>query len=248
VLALALVCFAAISTGAGAASVALAFGDGLWTLTPFTMQMVFVVISGHVVARAPATAKLIAAMASPATNRTRRDRVCRVRSMLGLLLSWAMSLIFSGLLVRALARRRELSMDYRAAGAAAYLGLGATWSIRISSSAAQLQANPLSIPPNLLAVSGVIPFSETIFLWQSVLITGIVVVAAVSTAHCSAPGTVRVKTAEDLGIDLSATAGSLSASRRPGEWLEHSPVAAVVLVALAFGWLAHEFATKTWRS
>ena len=49
-------------------------------------------------------------------------------------------------------------MDYRAAGAAAYLGLGAVWAMGLCSSAAQLQANPASMPPALLAITGVIPF------------------------------------------------------------------------------------------
>ena len=63
-------------------------------------------------------------------------------SILASLLNWGLSLIFGGLLVRALAQRAELRMDYRAAAAAAYLGLGATWAMGLSSSAAQLQANP----------------------------------------------------------------------------------------------------------
>ena len=50
-------------------------------------------------------------------------------SMLASLLNWGFSLVFGGLLVRALARRDDLRMDYRAAGAAAYLGLGATWAL-----------------------------------------------------------------------------------------------------------------------
>ncbi|WP_164212820.1 TIGR00366 family protein, partial [Stenotrophomonas maltophilia] len=61
-------------------------------------------------------------------------------TMLSSFLSWGLSLIFGGLLAKALARRTDLRMDYRAAGAAAYLGLGATWALGLSSSAAQLQA------------------------------------------------------------------------------------------------------------
>jgi short-chain fatty acids transporter len=248
VLALALVSLSAVWIGASPGAVAIAFGDGLWSLTPFTMQMVFVVISGHVVARAPATARLITAMARvPQTGRGAVAYVALV-SMLTSLLSWAVSLIFSGLLVRELARRRELMMDYRAAAAAAYLGLGATWSMGISSSAAQLQANPLSIPSELMAISGVIPFTETIFLWQSgVIAVGVVLVAAV-IAYCSAPTPVRARTAEQLGVDIGLPTARLPERRRPGEWLEYSPILTVVLVGLAFGWLVHEFATKSWAS
>ena len=87
--------------------------------------------------------------------------------MLASLLTWAMSLVFGALLARALAHREELKMDYRAAGAAAYLGLGAVWALGLSSSAAQLQANPASLPPSILAITGGIPLSQTLFLWQS---------------------------------------------------------------------------------
>jgi short-chain fatty acids transporter len=70
VLAVALVSAAAMVAGASPRAVAIAFGDGLWSLMPFTMQMVFVVILGHVVARAPPTARLISAMARvPRTGR-----------------------------------------------------------------------------------------------------------------------------------------------------------------------------------
>ena len=59
--------------------------------------------------------------------------------MLTSLISWGLSLIFSGLLVREMTRRVK-GMDYRAAGAAAYLGLGAVWALGLSSSAAMLMA------------------------------------------------------------------------------------------------------------
>jgi len=246
VLALALVCVAAAWIGASPGAEAIAFGDGFWTFIPFTMQMVFVVISGHVVARAPATASLIAAMAR--VPRTGRGAVAYVAlvSMMVSLLSWAMSLIFSGLLVRELARRRDLTMDYRAAGAAAYLGMGATWTMGISSSAAQLQANPLSIPPELAAISGVIPFTETVFLWQSAVIALAVIVVATVIAYCSAPAPVRARTAEQFGVEIGAPSVCLPQRRRPGEWLEYSPVLTLVLVSLALGWLVHEFATRSW--
>ena len=80
-------------------------------------------------------------------------------------------------------------MDYRAAGAAAYLGLGASWAMGLSSSAAQLQANPASIPKTLLPITGVIPFTETIFLWQSMLLTAILIAVSALIAVCNAGST-----------------------------------------------------------
>ena len=103
------------------------------------------------------------------------------------------------LLVRALARRTDLRMDYRAAGAAAYLGLGAVWALGLSSSAAQLQANPASLPPSILSITGVIPFTQTIFLWQSgVLLLALVVVSLV-VAYATAPGPNSARDAQACG-------------------------------------------------
>jgi short-chain fatty acids transporter len=142
-----IVALAALAFGAGPQATAVAFGDGFWSLIPFTMQMTFVVIGGYVVATAPPVARLIDALARvPQTGRSAVAYVAVV-SMLASLLNWGFSLVFGSLLVRAIARRENLTMDYRAAGAAAYLGLGATWAMGLSSSAAQLQATPASRSP-----------------------------------------------------------------------------------------------------
>ena len=123
-LAVAVVAAAALINGASPAAVANSFGDGFWGLITFTMQMTMIVISGYVVATSPVIARFIESLASlPRTGRAAIGFVAAV-AMLVSLIHWAMALIFSGLLVRALARRSELKMDYRAAAAAGYLGLG----------------------------------------------------------------------------------------------------------------------------
>ena len=123
-----------------------------WTLVPFTMQMVMVIIGGYVVATTPAVNRLIAALARVPKSGRAAIAMIALFSMLTSLISWGLSLIFSGLLTREMARRVK-GMDYRAAGAASYLGLGATWALGLSSSAAMLMATRSAIPPALLAVS-----------------------------------------------------------------------------------------------
>ncbi|UXI67804.1 short-chain fatty acid transporter [Tahibacter amnicola] len=242
--ALVLVCAAAVVNGAPLMRVSKAFGDGFWSLIPFTMQMVMVAVSGYVVAVSRPAAHVIESFAG--LPRTGRGAVALVAalSMLSSLLNWALSLIFSGLLVRALARRESLAMDYRAASAAAYLGLGATWAMGLSSSAAQLQANPASLPPALLSVTGVIPFSQTLFLWQSLLLTAVLVVVSVIIAYGSAPGAESARTAQALGIDVTEPQTVDAPPARPGEWLEYSPLLTLLVVALGLGWLWQEFGQK----
>ncbi len=237
----------ALGFGATPRAAAEAFGGGFWSLVPFTMQMAFVVIGGYVLATAPPVARLVAALAR--FPRTGRGAVAFVAlaSMLSSLLSWGFSLVFAGLLVRALAQRTELRMDYRAAGAAAYLGLGAVWAMGLSSSAAQLQANPASMPPGLLPITGVLPFTQTIFLWQSLLLTGVLVGVSLLVAWLTVPRGDAARTVEHFPeAALLATAPSPARTRasRPGEWLEYSPLLVVLLSLLGFGWLALQFASK----
>jgi short-chain fatty acids transporter len=243
-LAVVIVSVAALAARAAPQDVAVAFGDGFWSLIPFTMQMAFIVIGGYVVATAPPVARLIERLAGvPRTGRGAVGFVALI-SMLASLLNWGFSLVFGGLLVRALARRDNLQMDYRAAGAAAYLGLGASWAMGLSSSAAQLQANPASIPKPLLAITGVIPFSETIFLWQSFALTAILITVSVLIAWWSAPGAAQAQTASGYIEKDTVALRPLAQHRRPSEWLEHSPLLTILIVVLALGWLIHEFQTK----
>jgi short-chain fatty acids transporter len=243
-----IVALAALAIGAGPTATAVAFGDGFWSLIPFTMQMVFIVIGGYVVASSPPVARLIDALAAMPKNARNAIAFVAIVSMLASLINWGFSLVFGGLLVRALARRTNLAMDYRAAGAAAYLGLGASWAMGLSSSAAQLQANPASIPKTLLPITGVIPFTETIFLWQSMLLTAILIAVSALIAWWSAPGASEAQGAEqftDVQDDQRAAADA-GVKNAPSEWLERSPLLTILVVLLALGWVIHEFASKVW--
>ena len=244
VVGIAIVVLAAFAIGVPLQDTSKAFGKGFWSLIPFTMQMAFVVIGGYVVASSKPASRLIEALAKvPGNGRSAVAWVALV-SMTASLLNWGLSLVFGGLLVKALARRTDLKMDYRAAGAAAYLGLGAVWALGLSSSAAQLQANPASLPPSILAITGVIPFTDTIFLWQSGLMLLVLVVISLVIAYVTAPGDASAKDAAACKVDISAEAQPVSKPSRPGEWLEHSPILILFLVLLAAGWMYEEFASK----
>ncbi len=99
-------------------------------------------------------------------------------------------------------------------------------------------------PAALLAVTGVIPFRETIFLWQSMLIAAVLTFSNTWIAWKSAPDEAHAQTAQHLGIDLSERRPALPPRTRPGEWLEYSPLPTLFIAALGIAWLASEFAAK----
>jgi short-chain fatty acids transporter len=246
-IAVVVVAVASLANGASPAAVSVAFGNGFWSLITFTMQMAFVAIGGYVVATSAPARRLIGWLADLPNNGRSAVGLVAVVSMLASLLNWGLSLILGGLLVLALAARPELRMDYRAGAAAAYLGLGATWAMGLSSSAAQLQANAASLPKTLLPITGVIPFSETIFLWQSVVITAVLLMVSGVIAVWSAPGPNTAVTAEAMGIKASRDDSiEVAPPQQPGEWLEHSPILTVLLALLAIGWVIYEFSRQDW--
>src|SRR5271167_1389314 len=226
-----------------ASKLAIQGGKNFWTLVPFTMQMVMIIIGGYVVASTPMVYRAIRALAG--IPKTPRGAVALVAlfSMLTSLISWGLSLIFSGLYVRECARRVK-GMDYRAAAAAAYLGLGAVWALGLSASAAMMMATKASIPPALFAISGLIPLRQTIFLWQSMATAAVLIAVSVAIAYWSAPSPENAKTAEDYGIEYETVDKPLEPRTKPGEWLEYSPLLTILVAALLIWYLVDVFRTS----
>jgi short-chain fatty acids transporter len=238
-----IVSLAAMVNGSSPVTVAETFGGGLWDLANFTLQAAMVVLTGYVVAASPPIARIIQRIAMvPSTPRGSVAFVALLSCLVSML-NWGLSLVFSGLLARAIARRNDLRTDYRALGAAAYLGLGSVWALGLSSAAAQLQATPASLPPELLDITGVLDFGATILTWQSLTMAAVLIALSVAIAWASAPQGTAVRTAEDMHVDLSDRVEPLPPRGRPGEWLEYSRILPMLLGLLTLGWLVNQFAT-----
>ncbi|MFC9894982.1 short-chain fatty acid transporter [Nocardia sp. NPDC127579] len=239
-----IVAVAALVNGSSPRTVATAFGDGFWDLTAFTLQMAMVVLTGYVIATSPPVARLIDRLATVPRSAAGAVSFVALLAMSISFLNWGLSLVFGGLLARAIARRTDLRVDYRALGAAAFMGLGAVWALGISSSAAQLQATAASLPPALLKITGVLDFGTTIFTWQSLLMCAIIMVLTVVIAHFSAPKGAAVKSARDMGVDLDDQPAEVAPRSRPGEWLEYSRILPILAGVLTLGWLLAQLAAK----
>jgi len=216
------------------------FGGGFWTLIVFTMQMTLIIVFGYVVASSPPVYRIVQTIAGIPKGPRSAVATIAFFTVVSSLLSWGFSLVFGGLLAREVVRRVPQT-DYRAAGAAGYLGLGSVWALGFSSSAALLMATKGSIPATLLPISGVLPLANTIFLWQSMVIAGILVALSVLVAYLTAPGATSARTAGSFGITVEPLKVSLPPRQRPGEWLEYSPILTIVIVLIGLAYLATVF-------
>jgi short-chain fatty acids transporter len=237
------------------------WGLGFWSLITFTLQMAMIIIGGYAVATSGPIARLITRLARiPKSPRTAVAFVAAV-AMLASYLNWAFSLIFAAILAREVARNVPKA-DYRALGAMAFLGLGTVWAQGLSGSAALQVASASSSPAPVQEVikagghaSGLIPLTDTIFTWQAIVATLIVYAVGVAMAWFIAPGEGNARTAEDIGIELKPLIGRGSAyngkqsqdgeKRRPGDWLEHSPLFSLLVVALGAIYLVRYFEGKS---
>ena len=238
-----IVCVAALAMKRTPTQISQDFGRSFWNLIPFTMQMAFVVIGGYIVAVSPPVRKVIDVLARfPKTPKTAVAYVAFM-AMLTSLLSWGFSMIFAGILMKEISKRVK-GIDYRAMGAAGYLGLGSIWALGFSSSAALLMATKGSIPPGLLAISGVITLKQTLFTWQNLVLILVLAVLSVWICYVSTPTAERAKTAEMAGIKYQDTQEDIGTPQTPGERLEFSPILTLVLVALGVIYLVDVFRTK----
>jgi len=235
-IAVVIVAVAALALGRNPSQIGIDFGTHFWDLVPFTMQMVFVLITGYVVAMSKPVHRLIEGIAGIPKGPKGAVAFVAFFAMVTSLVSWGFSLIFSGFLIKEISKKMDV--DYRAIGAAGYLGLGSIWALGLSSSAGLLMASKSSIPAGLYKISGVIPLDQTIFRWQNVLMIVILVLLSVGICYFSAPTGKNIKTAESAGITYGEMEIFQGKPNTPGEYLEHSPFLTIVIVILGILYIA----------
>jgi short-chain fatty acids transporter len=134
-------------------------------------------------------------------------------------------------------------VDYRAIGAAGYLGLGTVWALGFSSSPALLMATPASIPAALFKISGVIPLAATIYSWQSLATAAILIAVSTLLAYLSMPVS-SSRTAESYNVSESYVVKQAEERRTPAEWLEYAPLLSILVGGLGLAYIAQIFVTR----
>jgi short-chain fatty acids transporter len=229
-----------------------AWGGGFWDLIPFTLQMSLIIITGHVLATSAPVMRAIGVIASwPATP---RGAVALVTffALVTSWFNWGFSLIFSAVLAKEVARRVK-GADYRALAAASLLGIGSIWAQGLSGSAALQMATPGALQPQIREIvaaggvvpGGIIPFRDTIFLWQSLVSVLVEIVVVVLVMWLATPPAAKAKTAAALGVDLDDrdhhTAVTPSGPIPPGAWLEHSALLNLIVALMGAAFLYRYF-------
>lgn len=174
---------ALVATPSSPAQLARWWGDGIWELLSFAMQMCLVVVSGFVVAVSVPVRRLLAALAAQPKSPRASIALVAAASMLLAWINWGLSIVASAMLARQVARRGR-GVDYRLLVASAYLGMGCVWHAGLSGSVFLLVATPGHFLEKEL---GVVPVTHTLFSPFNLGLAAAVFVAMIALAAALHP-------------------------------------------------------------
>ncbi|MBM7622638.1 short-chain fatty acid transporter [Sporohalobacter salinus] len=142
------------------------WGDGLWNLLAFAMQMCLILITGHALANTQLVNKILKRIASIPSSAKGSIALTTFIAGLSCWINWGFGLVIGALLAKEMAKQVE-EVDYRLLVASAYSGF-VVWHAGLAGSV------PLTIATKghfMSDLMGVIPVSETIFSLYNIAIT-----------------------------------------------------------------------------
>lgn len=153
------------------------WGDGVWSLLAFTMQMGLVLILGNALASATPVKNLLKRIAKTATTPVQAIMLVSIVSAVACWINWGFGLIVGALLAKEVAKVVK-DVDYRLLIASAYSGF-VVWHAGFSGSV------PLTVATDAAAneaqtagaLTSVIPVAETLFSLPNILMVVTVIIA-----------------------------------------------------------------------
>lgn len=229
-------------TGLGPMAIVQFWGNGVWSLLAFSMQMALVLVLGTAMANAPAVNKLLKKLASIPKKPTQAIIMVTIVSTVASWANWGFGLVVGALLAKELAKQVK-GVDYRLLIASGYAGF-VVWHAGISGSI------PLQIATwsetILNQTSGVlteaIPTSATIFSpWNLAMCAAILILMPFVNAkmHPEAKDVVAID--PKLLVEKEVV---VQKAETPAQKLENSVIMSMLVVVLALAYIIWHFATK----
>lgn len=165
------------ATGADVITMVGAWGNGVWNLLAFSMQMALVLVLGNAFANAPAIKSIVRAIASTAKTPVRGIILTTFFSVIACWLNWGFGLVVGAILAKEIARQVK-GIDYRLLIASAYSGF-VVWHAGISGSIPLALATPGAEALELAtggAVSDVVSTSLTIFSPYNLIMCAVILI------------------------------------------------------------------------
>ena len=226
------------SQGQGIGAMADHWGNGVWKLLGFSMQMVLILVLGTVLAMSRPIKAALRAIAQIASTPAQGIILVTLTSMLALWVNWGFGLVVGALLAREVASHVKNS-HFPLLIAAAYSGL-LVWHSGLSGSIPLKIASTGNDALSQLLEGQTVPLMETIFAWQNIAIIVALAVSLPILNILMMPDKnnrlgLTVEEEPEPTVDVTAMS--------PAEKLEHYPIINYLLVAIGAVYLFGFFAS-----
>ena len=154
-----------VATGQGPIAMLTHWGKGVWGLLAFSMQMVLVLVTGHVLALAPPFKKLLVRLAAIPKTPFQGIALVTIVSYIACILNWGFGLVIGAIYAKEIAKKLR-GIDYRLLIASAYCGF--VWWHAGFSGSIPLSISTQPAPGTAIANTGGVmtqaaAFTETLF-------------------------------------------------------------------------------------
>ncbi|MDD2205417.1 MAG: short-chain fatty acid transporter [Bacteroidales bacterium] len=211
------------------------WGDGVWSLLAFAMQMALVLVCGATLAAAPSVKKLIGTLASVPKSPAAAIALVTFVAAIACWINWGFGLIVGVIFAKEVARK-VAGIDYRLLIASAYSGF-VVWHAGLSASIPLIMATPGSGLKEITrgAIANPVPLSQTIFSYQNIIMVVLCIIAlvAVNTLMHPKKGAVTISPALLAEDDTAEAVKTVT----PAEKLENSRVLSWIIALLGITYL-----------
>ena len=228
------------ATGAGPIDMVNCWGNGVWNLLAFSMQMALVLVLGNAFANAPAIKSVVSTIASTAKTPIRGIIITTFFSVLACWLNWGFGLVVGAILAKEIARQVK-GIDYRLLIASAYSGF-VVWHAGISGSIPLALATPGKEALELAtggAVSDVISTSQTIFSPYNLIMCAVILVCLPFINAKMHPAPDEVITVDPALLVEDEVVWKKPET--PAEKIENSPISSAIIAIAGVVFLVYYF-------
>jgi len=220
------------------------WGNGVWNLLAFAMQMALVLVCGSTLASAPIVKKGISSLASLPKTPAGAIALVTGISAVACWLNWGFGLIVGVIFAKEIAKKKA-GVDYRLLIASAYSGF-VVWHAGLSGSIPLTMATPgeaLSKATNGILTSPV-AISNTILDYHNLIIVLVVMIAIIIVNAMMHPKDDKIVTIDPALLAEDDAIQEEKKPETPAEKLEHSRLLGWLLSLLGFTYLVINLALR----
>ena len=212
------------------------WGNGVWSLLAFAMQMALVLVCGSTLASAPLIKRGISWLASLPKKPAGAIALVTAISSLACWLNWGFGLIVGVIFAKEIARKLQ-GVDYRLLIASAYSGF-VVWHAGLSGSIPLTMATPGAGLKEVTqgALENPIPITDTVLSPYNIVIVALIIVALVAVNSLMHPKADKVVA---INPDLLAEDVPIKAEKAstPAEKMENSRILSLIIAILGLTYL-----------